>query len=54
MLCIAEEQARLIHELDQGHDIPRRPYGPVEADTLYWYPRVSEFIGYRLKQRMVR
>ncbi len=54
MLCIAEEQARLIKQFDDGYEIPRQPYGPVDADTLYWHPVLLEFIRYRLQQRRVR
>lgn len=54
MLCIAEEQARLINLLDDGHAMPRCPYGSVDAGTLYWYPTLVEFVRYRLKQRVVR
>jgi folate-dependent phosphoribosylglycinamide formyltransferase PurN len=54
MLCIAEEQARVINQFNNGRDIPRHPYGPVDAETLYWYPTLLEFIRYRLQQRIVR
>jgi methionyl-tRNA formyltransferase len=54
MLCIAEEQARLINEFDNGHEIPRRPYGDIDANTLYWFPTLLEFMRYRLQQRRVR
>jgi folate-dependent phosphoribosylglycinamide formyltransferase PurN len=54
MLCIAEEQARLIKQLDEGHQIPRRPYGSVNSNTLYWHPTLLEFIQYRLRQQRVR
>lgn len=54
MLCIAEEQARLIRRFDEGYAIPRQPYGPVDARTLYRHPVLQEFIRYRLQQRKVR
>ncbi len=54
MLCIAEEQARWINRLDSGGELPRRPYGTVDAGTLYWYPRLLELIRYRFRQRIVR
>jgi folate-dependent phosphoribosylglycinamide formyltransferase PurN len=54
MICIAQEQARLINELDNGNEIPRLPYGCVDASTLYWYPTLLEFLRYRLQQQRVR
>lgn len=54
MVSIAEEQARLINQFDDGQAIPRHPYRQIEVNTLYWYPRLEEFISYRLRQRRVR
>lgn len=54
MLCIAEEQARVINEFGEGVEIARKPYGDVDPKTLYWHPTLMELIKYRFRQRIVR
>ena len=51
MLCIAEEQGRVLSSFDKGQEIPRHPYGPVNPDTLYWHPTLSELGRFLLKRR---
>jgi len=54
MVRIAEIQAQVACELDNGTPIPRTPHKEIPPDSEFDVPTLMEYIRYRLRQKQVR
>ncbi len=54
MIRIAQLQAEVLNNLDQGRELPRRKITAIPPDSEFDNPTFGEFMRYRLRQRLVR
>lgn len=54
MIGIAENQARIIKEMDEGIEPETRKAGETDESTNYTHPTLSQYLKYRRKQKKLR
>ena len=54
MTHIAREQAALIRRIDAGETVTPRPHPAIPGDSLFFYPTLTQFLRYRMRQARVR
>lgn len=54
MIGIAENQARIIKEMEKGIEPTARKVGPVDESTNYTHPTIFQYLKYRRMQKKVR